>query len=89
MNSNQDILKVGLAQMAPIWLDREKTLEKVCTFVENAADQNCELVVFGEALVPGYPFWVERTEEHDLIHNCKKRFMLIISNKECKLKPDI
>ena len=59
---NQDKLRVGLAQMAPIWLDREKTLEKVCAFVEDAASKNCDLVVFGEALVPGYPFWVERTE---------------------------
>lgn len=58
---NQDILKVGLAQMAPVWLDREKTLEKVCAFIEDAENQHCELVVFGEALVPGYPFWVERT----------------------------
>lgn len=62
MLSNNDILKVGLAQMAPVWLDRDKTLEKVCAFIEDAATQNCELVVFGEALVPGYPFWVERTE---------------------------
>jgi len=59
---NKDILKVGLAQMAPVWLNRDKTLEKVSSFVENAASQNCELVVFGEALVPGYPFWVERTD---------------------------
>lgn len=62
MNANQDILKVGLAQMAPIWLNRDKTLEKICAFVEDAASQNCELVVFGEAIVPGYPFWVERTD---------------------------
>lgn len=57
-----DILKVGLAQMAPVWLDRKKTLEKVVSFVADAAAQNCNLVVFGEALVPGYPFWVERTD---------------------------
>lgn len=57
-----DKLKVGLAQMAPVWLDRDKTLEKVCEFTTDAAAQDCELVVFGEALVPGYPFWVERTD---------------------------
>ena len=62
MDNNNDKLKVGLAQMAPVWLDRETTLEKVYTFLEKAAEQECELVVFGEALVPGYPFWVERTE---------------------------
>ena len=62
MNSNQDILKVGLAQIAPVWLDRDKTLNKVCNFIESAAAKKCELVVFGEALVPGYPFWIERTD---------------------------
>lgn len=62
MKNNKDIIKVGLAQMAPIWLDREKTLQKICAFIEDAARQNCELVVFGEALVPGYPYWVERTD---------------------------
>jgi len=62
MKINQDILKVGLAQISPVWLDREKTIEKVCSYIENAASQNCELVVFGEALVPGYPFWVELTD---------------------------
>jgi nitrilase len=61
-NMNQDILKAGLAQIAPIWLDRDKTLKKVESYIEDAAFQNCELVVFGEALIPGYPFWVERTD---------------------------
>jgi nitrilase len=62
MNNKDDLLKVGLVQMAPVWLNRERTLEKVCAFLEDAANQKCELVVFGEALVPGYPFWVERTD---------------------------
>jgi len=62
MKQDLNLLQVGLAQMAPVWLDRDRTLEKVCSFIENAATKGCELVVFGEALVPGYPFWVERTE---------------------------
>lgn len=57
-----DALKVGLAQIAPVWLDREKTLMKVMEYIESAAEADCNLVVFGEGLVPGYPFWVERTE---------------------------
>ncbi len=55
-------LTVGLAQIAPVWLNREKTLEKVLEYIADAAEQQCQLVVFGEALVPGYPFWVERTD---------------------------
>lgn len=56
------ILSVGLAQIAPVWLDRAATTAKIIDWVGNAAKENCELVVFGEALLPGYPFWVERTD---------------------------
>jgi nitrilase len=50
-------LNVALAQMAPVWLNRDATLDKVCQQLDLAAGQGAELVVFGEALVPGYPFW--------------------------------
>jgi len=50
-------LKVALAQMAPVWLDREATLEKITGQLDKAAGEGAQLVVFGEALVPGYPFW--------------------------------
>jgi nitrilase len=55
-------LTVGLAQIAPCWLQRDATLAKVGEQVSAAAAAGCSLVVFGEALVPGYPFWVERTD---------------------------
>ncbi|MBT8089269.1 MAG: carbon-nitrogen hydrolase family protein [Gammaproteobacteria bacterium] len=55
-------IKVGLAQIAPVWLDCRATINKVIAWVDRAADEGCNLVAFGEALVPGYPFWVERTE---------------------------
>lgn len=57
----EDALTVGLAQIAPVWLDRERTLDKVLAAVAQAAEQGCHLVAFGEALVPGYPFWLELT----------------------------
>ncbi len=55
-------MKVGLAQMTPVWLDRAATVAKVVDWIGRAAGQGCGLVCFGEALVPGYPFWVERTD---------------------------
>lgn len=61
MKANEDILRVGLAQMAPVWLDREKAIDKAVAYAQWAADQGCRLVVFGEALLPGYPFWIELT----------------------------
>lgn len=56
------LLKVGLAQIAPVWLDKEKTIQKINTYISDAADQQCELVIFGEALLPGYPFWLSLTD---------------------------
>lgn len=55
------VLKVCAAQISPIWLDRQKTLEKMLLFVDSAVEQDCDLIVFGEALLPGYPFWIDPT----------------------------
>ena len=41
--------KVGLGQIAPVWLDKEKTTSKVCDYIAQAADESCSLVVFGGA----------------------------------------
>ena len=56
------LLRVGLAQIAPVWLDRAATLIKLQQWVERAAGENCQFVAFGEALLPGYPFWIEHTD---------------------------
>ena len=59
---SETTIRIGLAQIAPVWLQRDATLDKVVAWIADAAQQECDLVVFGEALVPGYPFWVERTD---------------------------
>jgi nitrilase len=41
---DHNLLTVGLAQIAPIWLDRAATLAKVNSYVEQAARQGCQLV---------------------------------------------
>ena len=55
-------LLIAGAQIAPVWLDREATIDKVVAYVHKAADRGAGLVAFGEALVPGYPFWIELTD---------------------------
>ena len=61
MTVEKDKLIVGLAQIAPVWLERSKTLTKILAQIDKAAEVDCQLVAFGEALLPGYPFWIERT----------------------------
>ncbi|MBW2149761.1 MAG: carbon-nitrogen hydrolase family protein [Deltaproteobacteria bacterium] len=59
--NNDYYLKIGMAQISPVWLNKEKTLDKVKSFVADAGTKKCDLVVFGEGLVPGYPFWISLT----------------------------
>jgi len=58
---SKDKLTVGLAQISPVWLDKNATIQKINDWIKKAAENKSQLVVFGEALVPGYPFWVELT----------------------------
>ncbi|MEM1412710.1 MAG: carbon-nitrogen hydrolase family protein [Pseudomonadota bacterium] len=55
------VLKVALGQLSPVLLDREATLRKVHEAMREAAGQGARLIAFGEGLVPGYPYWPERT----------------------------
>ncbi|GJM31473.1 MAG: nitrilase [Saprospiraceae bacterium] len=61
-HSNPDLLTVGLVQVAPVWLNRQATLEKMLLYIDEAASKKCQLTVFSEALLPGYPFWLELTD---------------------------
>ena len=54
-------LKIAMAQIAPVWLDKAATLSKIENSITEAAKDGCELIVFGEALLPGYPFWLALT----------------------------
>ena len=68
MSDTKTSLTVGLAQIAPVWLDRTATLEKVTANIHAAAERGCELGVFGETVLPGYPFWLSTT--HSSKFNC-------------------
>ena len=61
MKDDRAELRVAVAQIAPCFLDREGTTQKIVERVVEAGGAGAGLVVFGEALVPGYPFWLSRT----------------------------
>lgn len=48
-------LKVCLIQDSPVFFDKEKTIEKVEHLTKKHAKEGCELVVFPESFIPGYP----------------------------------
>jgi len=54
-------LVVAAVQAAPVWLDRDATLDRVVALAEKAAAGGARLIAFPETFVPGYPDWVART----------------------------
>ncbi len=58
----ENTLKVAIAQISPVWLNKEATLQKIEACMREANSEGAELLVFGEALLPGYPFWLAYTD---------------------------
>ena len=48
-------LKVCLIQDSPVFFDKEKTIQKIEDLVKIYSKQGCELIVFPESFIPGYP----------------------------------
>jgi nitrilase len=70
---NKDILNVALAQIAPVWLDKTKTIKKIKSYISDAGKKDADLVVFGEGLLPGYPFWLSITNGSAFDSKVQKR----------------
>lgn len=67
-----NLLKIGLAQISPVWLNKELTMDKIRDYIEKAGSEQCNLVVFGEGLLPGYPFWLGLTHGSDFNSKMQK-----------------
>lgn len=57
-----ETLKIAAAQIAPVFLDRAATTQKIVDTIAAAADEGAGLIAFGETLLPAYPLWLTRTD---------------------------
>ena len=51
-------LKLAAVQAAPVFLDRDATVEKAIKLMEQAAEAGADLIGFPETWIPGYPWWI-------------------------------
>ena len=49
--------KVAAVQAAPVFLDRDATLDKVLSLVSEASGNGADLIAFPEVFIAGYPYW--------------------------------
>jgi nitrilase/aliphatic nitrilase len=49
--------RAAAVQAAPVFLDRDATIDKLDRMVKDAKEQGADLVVFPESFVPAYPLW--------------------------------
>lgn len=55
---DKSTVRVAVTQHEPEWLDLQRSVEKTCKIIEEAAAGGAELVTFAEAFIPGYPAWI-------------------------------
>lgn len=58
-------LRIGAAQVAEVYLDREATVEKDCEYVAEAGELGLDLLVFPEFHVPASPHWYRFDDDRD------------------------
>ena len=52
---NENMLKVGIVQIAPVWLNKKKTIEKIEKYITDAVSKNCELIVLEKVFYQAIP----------------------------------
>ena len=50
-------VKVAAAQMAPVFLDREATVEKASAIIAEAGAEGADIIGFPEGFIPAHPAW--------------------------------
>lgn len=52
-------LRVAIAQFAPVYLDKQRSLGKALELAQRAAQLGAQLIAFGETWLAGYPAWLD------------------------------
>ena len=57
MGDNYPTIRVAAAQAAPVFLNREASVEKACRLIREAGEGGAKIIGFPEGFIPGHPLW--------------------------------
>jgi nitrilase len=57
MGDKLPVFKAATVQAAPVFLNREASVEKACALIEEAGKNDAQLIVLPETFIPGGPYW--------------------------------
>jgi predicted amidohydrolase len=76
------IVKVAVAQFAPVYLDLNRSLDKALHLIAEAASLGAKLIVFPETWLAGYPAWLDCCRDYAIWDHepTKKLFARLMDN---------
>ena len=81
-------LKAAAVQAAPVFLDRDATIDKVAQLVPKVKEMGADLVVFPESFIPTFPVWNllhAPIDQHDFYKRFFENAVLVPSPQSRKL----
>jgi len=72
-------VKVAAVQAAPVFLDREATVDKALSLISEASQKGAGLIAFPEVFIAGYPYW-NRLEN---VFKTTPYFVSLLKNAVC------
>ena len=82
------VFKAAAAQAAPVFLDRDATIDKIADLVPKAKQLGADLVVFPESFIPTFPVWTilhAPIDQHDYYKRLFENAVLVPSARTRKL----
>jgi len=54
-----EMIRAAISQTAPVYLDKQASLEHALAAMQDAAKKGVQILAFGETWLPGYPAWLD------------------------------